>query len=88
MKMLLDDGADPNARLGKKLWFRSFGDHSWIDTAGATAFWRAAQSTDLPAMKLLVAHGADPDIPSAGGDTPLMVASGMGWGYHYSMNSH
>jgi ankyrin repeat protein len=87
MKVLLEDGADPNARLAKKLWFRSFGDHSWVDTAGATAFWRAAQSTDLPAMKLLVAHGADPDIPSFGGDTPLMVASGIGWGYHYSMNA-
>ncbi len=87
MKILLDDGADPNARLGKKLWFRSFGDHSWIDTAGGTAFFRAAQSTDLTAMKLLVAHGADPDIPSTGGDTPLMVASGIGWGYHFNMNS-
>jgi ankyrin repeat protein len=87
MKILLDDGADPNARLGKKLWFRSFGDHSWIDTAGGTAFWRAAQSTDLTAMKLLVAHGADPDIPSAAGDTALMVASGIGWGYHFNMNS-
>ena len=38
-------------------------------------------------MKLLVAHGADPDIPTFGGDTPLMVASGIGWGYHYSMNA-
>ncbi len=87
MQTLLEDGADPNARITRKLWFRSFGDHSWVDTAGATAFWRAASSTDLPAMKLLIAHGADPDIPSFGGDTPLMVASGIGWGYHFSMNA-
>ena len=87
MTTLLDHGADVNARLGKKLWFRAFGDHSWIDPAGATAFWRAAQSTDLTAMQMLVAHGADPNIPTTGGETALMVASGLGWGYHYSINS-
>jgi len=87
MKILLEDGADPNAQLGKKLWFRSFGDHSWVDTAGATAFWRAASSTDVAAMKLLVAHGANPDIPTFGGTTPLEAAAGIGWGYHYSMNA-
>lgn len=86
MKALLEGGANPNARLGKKLWFRSFGDHSWIDPAGATAFWRAASSSDVEAMRLLVAHNADPDLPSAAGATPLMVAAGVGWAYHYSMN--
>ena len=29
---------------------------------GATAFWRAAYGTDVEAMKLLVAYGADPNI--------------------------
>ena len=87
MSALLAAGADPNARIAKKLWFRTSGDHSWIDTAGSTAFLRAAQSLDVTAMKLLLAHGADPDIPTTGGDTALMVACGMGWGYHYSVNS-
>ena len=87
MKALLEDGADPNARITKKLWFRSFGDHSWVDTAGATAFWRAASSTDVTAMKLLLAHGANPDLPTMGGTTPLEAACGIGWGYHYSINS-
>jgi len=87
MKALLETGANPNARITKKLWFRSFGDHSWVDTAGATAFWRAAQSSDLDAMRLLVDHGADPDIPTTHGTTPLMAAAGIGWGYHYSMNA-
>ncbi len=87
MIALLDDGADPNTRLGKKLWFRAFGDHSWIDPGGATAFWRAAQALDLTAMRMLVAHHADPDIPTTGGDTPFMVACGIGWGYHYSVGS-
>jgi ankyrin repeat protein len=87
MKAVLEAGANPNARITKKLWFRSFGDHSWVDTAGSTAFWRAAQSSDVSAMHLLVAHGADPDIPTIHGTTPLMAAAGIGWGYHYSMNA-
>jgi ankyrin repeat protein len=87
MKALLEAGASPNARITKRLWFRAFGDHSWVDTAGATAFWRAAQSTDVDAMRLLVQHGADPDLPTLHGTTPLMAASGIGWGYHYSMNA-
>jgi ankyrin repeat protein len=87
MKALLETGANPNARIAKKLWFRSFGDHSWVDTAGATAFWRSAQSSDVDAMVLLVDHGADPDIPTTHGTTPLMAAAGIGWGYHYSMNA-
>jgi len=87
MTALLDDGADPNARLGKKLWFRASGDHSWVDSGGATAFWRATQALDLTAMRLLIAHHADPDIPTTGGDTPFMVACGIGWGYHYSVSS-
>jgi ankyrin repeat protein len=87
MTALLDAGANPNARITKKLWFRASGDHSWIDPAGATPFWRAAQSLDIAAMKLLLKYNADPDIPSTAGATPLMVACGIGWGYHYSVNS-
>jgi uncharacterized protein len=79
MKALIARGADVNAKLGKKIWVRSFGDRSWVDPVGATPFWRAAQSDDVAAMKLLVASGADPKIATAGGDTALMVAAGLGW---------
>jgi ankyrin repeat protein len=79
MTDLIAHGADVNAKLGKKIWVRSFGDRSWADPVGATAFWRAAQSDDVAAMKLLVASGADPKIATAGGDTALMVAAGLGW---------
>jgi ankyrin repeat protein len=79
MKALIAHGADVNAKLGKKIWVRSFGDRSWVDPAGATPLWRAAQSDDVAAMKLLVASGADPKIATAGGDTALMVAAGLGW---------
>ena len=79
MKALLEHGADPNATLTRKLRFRPTShNQQWISTVGSTAFWRAAQSTDVPAMKLLVEHGADPKIPSAAGTTPLMVAAGLG----------
>jgi ankyrin repeat protein len=88
MKALLAHGAEVNAKLGKKIWFRSFThDVTWIDPAGATAFWRAAQSTDLAAMKLLVEHGADPNIPNTAGDTPLMAAAGIGWGANFTTNA-
>jgi ankyrin repeat protein len=77
LKALLDHGADPNARLGKKPWFRTFhGD--WISPEGATAFWLAAKANDVPAMKILIAGGANPNIPSNAGATPLLAAAGFG----------
>ncbi|HEY7819318.1 MAG TPA: ankyrin repeat domain-containing protein, partial [Vicinamibacteria bacterium] len=65
MKALLDKGADPNTRLKKKVWFSGYNfDRSGLDEAGATAFWRAAYGSDVPAMKLLKSYGADPSIPT------------------------
>lgn len=63
MTDLLSHGADPNARLVEKVWYHNYNDdQSGIDEAGATPFWRAAYAADIPAMKLLVAHGADPSL--------------------------
>ncbi|MGH7615672.1 MAG: ankyrin repeat domain-containing protein, partial [Gemmatimonadaceae bacterium] len=65
MEHLLDKGADPNVRLTKHLWYMSYiFDLLGVNTAGATPFWRAAYGLDVPAMKLLIAHGADPNIPT------------------------
>jgi uncharacterized protein len=78
MKALLANGADPNPRLGRKPWYRTFhGD--WADPSGATAFWLAAKANDVEAMKILIAGGANPSIPSAKGAPPLLVAAGYGF---------
>ena len=65
MKALLERGADPNVRVNRKIWYTSYNfDQSSMDEIGATPFWRAAYASDIEAMKLLVAHGADPAIPT------------------------
>ncbi|MFN8572981.1 MAG: ankyrin repeat domain-containing protein [Gemmatimonadaceae bacterium] len=65
MAALLKGGADPNARLTKHLWYMSYNfDLLGVNTDGATPFWRAAYGTDVAAMKLLIANGADPNIPT------------------------
>ncbi len=44
--------------------------------AGATPFFLAAAASDLQAMRLLTAAGANPNLPSTLGVTPLMAAVG------------
>jgi ankyrin repeat protein len=88
MMALLIKGAPVNAPINEKPWFRSFtNDYTWVDPAGATPFWRAAQSSDTAAMRLLVEHGADPKIATKSGDTPLMAAAGIGWAANWSVNA-
>jgi ankyrin repeat protein len=75
MAALLDKGANPNARLRKKVWYSGYSfDLSGVDEIGATPFWRAAYASDVAAMKLLVEHGADPSIPSMKGAGRARVA--------------
>lgn len=65
MERLLEAGVDPNARLEKTLWFTTYNrDLLGVGRAGATAFWRAAYALDIPAMKLLLEYGADPNLPT------------------------
>jgi ankyrin repeat protein len=65
MAVLLDKGANPNARLKKKVWYSGYNsDLSGVDETGATPFWRAAYASDVPAMKLLASRGADVNIPT------------------------
>jgi len=79
-KGLLARGANPNARMVGS-WARLPGtldDPTRMDLAGATPFLVAAKIPDMDMMRLLVASGADPVLPTFDGTTPLMMVGGIG----------
>ncbi len=76
---LLDHGADPNARIKADTEVHQGMTALWLREAGATPLLRAALSGDLTVVRLLLAHHADPMIPTLDHTTPLMVAAGVGW---------
>jgi len=80
IKVLLERGARPNARVNTTP-FRGFYQVSanWANFDGQTAFLRAALNGDITLMKLLLAHGADPNLATNDGATPLMAAAGINW---------
>jgi ankyrin repeat protein len=77
--LLLDKGADVNARVKDSTETRTVFTNQWLDEDGATAFLRASQSGDVELMKLLLSRGADPKIATTLGVTALQVAAGIGW---------
>ena len=79
IKLLLEKGADVNARMKDSTETRTVFTNQWLDENGATAFLRASQSGDIVLMKLLLAHGADPKIDTVLHVTALQVAAGIGW---------
>jgi uncharacterized protein len=79
IKLLIDKGANVNARMKDSTETRTVFTNQWLDENGATAFLRASQSGDVVLMKLLLAHGADPKIDTALHVTALQVAAGIGW---------
>src|SRR6185436_1942413 len=79
IKLLLDKGANVNARVKDSTETRTVFTNQWLDENGATAFLRASQSGDVELMKLLLAKGADPKINTALNVSPLHVAAGIGW---------
>ena len=65
MKNLIDKGADVNARLKMKVWYSGYSfDLSGVDEIGASVFWRAAYASDVAAMRMLAAVGADANVPT------------------------
>jgi len=90
IKLLLAKNADVNVRVcgtqstpaactGDSTETRTNFTMQWLNEDGATPFLRAAQSSDVELMKLLLAKGADPKIATARNVTALAVASGIAW---------
>ena len=84
IQVLLDRGADVNVRMKeippiRREFLRITGSLAWVDFTGQTPFLTAALAGDLTVMKLLLKHGADPNIPTFAGTTALMAAAGVNW---------
>ena len=79
IRRLLEEGADPNARVTENTLTRTIFTMQWFYEDGATAFVRAAQSSDTELMRLLLDHGADPQVLTGNGDSALTAAAGIGW---------
>lgn len=84
---LLEKGADPNARIAWKEMPMTKGlgttrnppninlGRHYLSFVGSTPFYNAARNGDPEMMRLLVKYGADPNINTAVGVTPLMAAA-------------
>jgi ankyrin len=87
IEVLLDRGANPNVRTKevppiRRAWLRVTGSLEWVDFTGMTPFLYAARAGDLTVMRLLLARGADPKIPTFDGTTALMAAAGVNWVFY------
>jgi ankyrin repeat protein len=78
IKLLVEKGANVNARTSVRS--ETYGATAWLRDAGATPLLRAAYCADLPVMKYLLDHGADPLIATTDGTTTLMALTGVGYG--------
>jgi uncharacterized protein len=76
---LLEKGANPNARVKDNTLTRTIFTMQWFFEDGATPFVRAAQSSDVALLSLLLKHGADPKAVTANGDSALTASAGIGW---------
>jgi ankyrin repeat protein len=81
IERFLASGVDVNPQLTLHRPGRGGNSERFTDdllTAGATPLLRAAITHDHAAMRALLEHGAEVDLPNATGMTPLMAAAGLG----------
>ena len=80
LKLVLAHNPDVNAQLVLFPPYRSLSDRGSdnILTIGATPLLRAAKAGDTEALRWLLAKGADPNLATDTGITPLMAAAGLG----------
>jgi ankyrin repeat protein len=77
---LLDKGANVNAVLTGRpfiLHHNATGNRNIAE--GATPFFKASTTSDLAMMRLLLARGADPLVPTRNGTTAVMALAGLNW---------
>ena len=72
-RALVKHGAKVNTRLE-----RGGGGRARVHRRGATPFLMAAETADLPYLKVLIELGADPTIPNVEGTMPILAAAGLG----------
>lgn len=79
VKTLLAHGANPNARLSTRILKRVYTAGDGKLGKGATPYMRAARGGDVALMKILLAAGADPALAQDNGNSPLLLAAGLGF---------
>lgn len=82
VRLMLEHGANPNLQLKIVPPLRSLRDDRGPDAVlqpGTTPLARAAKGGDVEVVKLLLAHGANPSLPTVQGVTPMMMAAGTGY---------
>jgi uncharacterized protein len=81
VKLLLAYGSDVNPRLTRKPVPIGIGGSGWNAslTNGATPLMKAATTSDLTLIRILLDAGADPNMSTDDHTTPLMMAAGLNW---------
>ena len=78
--VLLRHAANPNAQLKSPALQRAHTPGESTLAEGSTALMRASKNGDAAAMRLLLEHGADPNIVQKNHTSVLMLAAGLGRG--------